>query len=83
MPIVFIILILFGAPLTTHTAHTVLAAAHISSLTLIPLIYVHGVHKQAWWEVLALLLPFDDVWGGSLGACFGAWLGAVPIPLDW
>lgn len=27
--------------------------------------------------------PLDEVFGGSLGALVGAWLGAVPIPLDW
>lgn len=23
------------------------------------------------------------MFGGVVGACIGAWLGAVPIPLDW
>lgn len=27
--------------------------------------------------------PLDEVFGGALGAVLGAWLGAVPIPLDW
>lgn len=25
----------------------------------------------------------DELYGMSLGACVGAWLGAIPIPLDW
>lgn len=29
------------------------------------------------------MLPFDGVWGASVGTALGAWLGAVPIPLDW
>ena len=29
------------------------------------------------------MLPFDSVWGTTVGSVLGAWLGAVPIPLDW
>lgn len=29
------------------------------------------------------MLPFDQVWGASVGTALGAWLGAIPIPLDW
>lgn len=29
------------------------------------------------------MLPFDSVWGTTIGSALGAWLGAVPIPLDW
>lgn len=25
----------------------------------------------------------DEVYGATLGALLGAWIGAVPIPLDW
>jgi len=27
--------------------------------------------------------PIDEVFGGAVGCFVGAWLGAVPIPLDW
>jgi GPI ethanolamine phosphate transferase 2/3 subunit F len=27
--------------------------------------------------------PIDEVFGGAVGCFLGAWLGAVPIPLDW
>lgn len=76
-------MILLGAPLTTHHLETLLCAAHISLLAAPPLFYTRGVQARAWREVVALLLPGDAVWGGSLGAVIGAWLGAVPIPLDW
>ena len=29
------------------------------------------------------MLPFDGVWGATVGTALGAWLGAIPIPLDW
>lgn len=83
VPLIFTILILFGAPLTTHIWHTMLCATHIALLAVLPLFYVHGVDRRMWWEISAASLPFDGVWGGSVGAVLGAWLGAVPIPLDW
>lgn len=52
-------------------------------LTVTPLVYVHGVDGNVWKQVWAFARPADAVWGGALGACVGAWLGAVPIPLDW
>ncbi|KAE9972156.1 hypothetical protein BLS_004158 [Venturia inaequalis] len=82
-PILTIILVLFGAPLTTHLAHTLLCAAHLALLSGLPLIYTHGVETEKWKEIARLAVPVDEVFGAALGACVGAWLGAVPIPLDW
>lgn len=50
-----------------------------------PIFYIHGVSQIAWKEVSAAWLPFDEagVWSGSVGAVVGAWLGAVPMALDW
>lgn len=80
-----IVLILMGAPATTHIPHTLLLAMHLSILATLPLFYTHGVSSSAWYEITCLHLPFDGagVWGGSVGTIVGAWLGAVPIPLDW
>ncbi|KAG7009847.1 GPI biosynthesis protein [Physcia stellaris] len=82
-PILFAILVLFGAPLTTHLPHTYLLATHIALLTALPLFYVHGVDGRMWREVSGAALPGDEVWGGAVGTVLGAWVGAVPIPLDW
>ena len=30
-----------------------------------------------WREISGACLPFDEVWGGLIGAIVGAWLGAV------
>ena len=79
----FAILILFGAPLTSHHQHTLLLASHISVLACQPLFFIHGVSARIWQEVLSAAVPFDVVWGGSIGCVVGAWIGAVPIPLDW
>ncbi|KAF8858958.1 hypothetical protein BDZ45DRAFT_558592, partial [Acephala macrosclerotiorum] len=79
----FTLQILFGAPLTTHLPHTILSSAHLALLALFPLFYVHGTSASKWREIISLYSPIDEVFGGSLGALIGAWLGAVPIPLDW
>ncbi|KAL4884236.1 GPI biosynthesis protein family Pig-F-domain-containing protein [Aspergillus karnatakaensis] len=82
-PILSFLLILFGAPLTTHHALTFLCGAHMALLAVFPLIYVHGVDGNVWHEIWGFWRPADAVWGGALGTCLGAWFGAVPIPLDW
>ncbi|KAF2665258.1 hypothetical protein BT63DRAFT_429180 [Microthyrium microscopicum] len=82
-PILTTLLILFGAPLTTHFRHTVLCAAHISLLAGLPLTYVHGIEMESWRRISALMLPIDEVFGAAVGTILGAWLGAIPIPLDW
>ncbi|KAF1357403.1 hypothetical protein EJ07DRAFT_167588 [Lizonia empirigonia] len=82
-PLLTATLVLFGAPVTTHHTHTLLAGAHIAVLGSLPLVYVHGISGETWREAVALLLPIDEVYGGLIGTVLGAWLGAVPIPLDW
>ena len=79
----YIILILFGAPLTTHLPHTALLSLHLSLLTTPQLFYAHGLEKETWFKIVSLQLPVDEVIGLSLGACVGSWVGAIPIPLDW
>jgi phosphatidylinositol glycan class F len=76
-------MVLFGAPLTTHISQTAVCAAHVSLLTALPLIYVYGVDTSKWRRIAALMVPIDEVFGAAVGCCLGAWIGAVPIPLDW
>ncbi|KAH9892411.1 GPI biosynthesis protein family Pig-F [Xylariomycetidae sp. FL2044] len=78
-----VVLVLFGAPFLTHIPHTFLCSLHLSLLSLFPLFYTRGVASQDWVEIFSARAPFDEAFGGLMGACLGAWLGAVPIPLDW
>ncbi|KAI0399803.1 GPI biosynthesis protein family Pig-F-domain-containing protein [Xylaria palmicola] len=78
-----VLLVLFGAPFLTHLPHTFLCALHLSLLGLYPLFYTRGVSGRDWVEILGARAPFDEAFGGLIGAGVGAWLGAVPIPLDW
>ncbi|KAH8159761.1 hypothetical protein CIB48_g8487 [Xylaria polymorpha] len=78
-----VLLVLFGAPFLTHLPHTFLCSLHLSLLGLYPLFYTHGVAGRDWVEIVAARAPFDEAFGGLVGAGVGAWVGAVPIPLDW
>ena len=77
------VFVLLGAPFLTHLPHTFLCALHLSLLGLFPLFYARGLADADWLEILGARAPLDECFGGLAGACVGAWLGAVPIPLDW
>jgi phosphatidylinositol glycan class F len=81
--LLFILAILMGAPATTHTLHTLVFALHVSLLALYPLFYARPLSARHWLEILSGTAPFDEVYGAALGTLAGAWLGAIPIPLDW
>lgn len=82
-PALAVLLVLFGAPVTTHNSETILAAAHMAVLSAMALVYTHGLDRSVWNEVWGIARPADAVWGGALGTGLGAWFGAIPIPLDW
>ncbi|KAM0720121.1 hypothetical protein Q7P37_004257 [Cladosporium fusiforme] len=83
VPALFILVLFFGAPLVTHQAHTILVSLHLGLLVSPQLFYVYGLDVRVWMQAASLQLPLDEVYGMSLGAIVGAWLGAIPIPLDW
>ncbi|KFG81344.1 glycosylphosphatidylinositol anchor biosynthesis protein 11 [Metarhizium anisopliae] len=82
-PAVYILFVLFGAPFLDHVEHTLLCSAHFSLLALFPIFYSRGVKAETLVAVAGASAPLDETFGGLVGAVAGAWLGAVPIPLDW
>lgn len=81
--LVFLLLLLFGAPFTRVLAETFSVAMHISLLSVQPLVYVYNLDSRIWKGIIAVKLPLNGVYGASVGTWLGAWLGAIPIPLDW
>ncbi|RMZ89051.1 hypothetical protein DV736_g3724, partial [Chaetothyriales sp. CBS 134916] len=83
----FLLALCLGAPIFPYSLlpHTLALAAHVSVLSVLPIFYTHGVSSEAWHDVAAAWLPFDEagVWGASVGAFVGGWIGAIPIALDW
>ncbi|KAF5022404.1 hypothetical protein F66182_5544 [Fusarium sp. NRRL 66182] len=82
-PILHVLLVLFGAPFLTHVSHTFLCCAHIAVLAIYPIFYVRGSDPTPLQAVVGVSAPFDQTFGGLVGTVVGAWLGAIPIPLDW
>lgn len=83
IPLLTALHIVFGAPFISHHLQTVLSSTHLSLLAIFPLIYVHGIDGLKWREIVSVYCPLDEVFGSSIGAFIGGWLGAAPIPLDW
>ncbi|KAJ7201102.1 GPI biosynthesis protein family Pig-F-domain-containing protein, partial [Mycena pura] len=90
------VLVLFGAPLTSHVLKTYLLALLLALLTVFPPAYTLGapllapdavLTRLVWTRLFAefsartpmeraLLYP-------AVGTVLGAWVGAIPIALDW
>ncbi|SPN97458.1 related to Glycosylphosphatidylinositol anchor biosynthesis protein 11 [Cephalotrichum gorgonifer] len=83
VPLLHIIFVLFGAPLLNFPAETLLCATTLAVLSVFPIFYAHGVDTKAWRAVCSISAPLDETSCGFWGGIAGAWLGAVPIPLDW
>ncbi|TWU72427.1 Glycosylphosphatidylinositol (GPI) anchor assembly protein [Metarhizium rileyi] len=82
-PAVHALFVLFGAPFLGQVSHTLFCSAHFSLLALFPVFYSRGVSGEALTAIAGASAPLDETFGGLVGAVVGAWLGAVPIPLDW
>ncbi|KFA74624.1 hypothetical protein S40288_05815 [Stachybotrys chartarum IBT 40288] len=82
-PAVHLLFVLFGAPFLDHVPHTLLCSAHFALLGLFPVFYTRGVDSEALLALAGASAPLDETFGALVGGVLGAWLGAVPIPLDW
>lgn len=101
VPGTYALVVLMGAPFTTHIPETMLLSLHLTFLAFIEAIARFGLSSQRWRPLLPP--PEDDEdaedvkqnagittapeWTGLEGTVWGtiagAYLGAVPIPLDW
>ncbi|CAE6433589.1 unnamed protein product [Rhizoctonia solani] len=98
-PLLFALLVLFGAPMNSHSISTAFLAILLSILTVWTPAYTFGLpsitsqtlkaeeRRQKW---IGLFLEFSArspvdraVVFPAIGAIIGCWLGALPMPLDW
>ncbi|WVQ75158.1 hypothetical protein IAR50_004767 [Cryptococcus sp. DSM 104548] len=92
----YVLLSLLGAPLNNHWDKTALLAVHLSILTVLPVIYTLGMPSlydkgtYARFRMTRLFCEFKPetpleraLVYPAVGTLTGAWIGALPIPLDW
>ncbi|KZP21352.1 hypothetical protein FIBSPDRAFT_953840 [Athelia psychrophila] len=92
------IIVLFGAPVLSHSVHTYLLACILSLLTIFTPAYAIGIPTFAsdsrslvirltWTRLFAELSPNTPaeraIVYSTVGAAIGSWTGAFPIALDW
>ncbi|KAK9481035.1 glycosylphosphatidylinositol anchor biosynthesis 11 [Lipomyces japonicus] len=82
-PLLHIIYVLFGAPVTSAVPETFLLSAHTAILSLFPLLCTFSLDSDTWANVVSLNVPVTPLYASVVGTILGAWLGAIPIPLDW
>ncbi|KAG6889908.1 hypothetical protein C0992_003701 [Termitomyces sp. T32_za158] len=95
----YAILVLFGAPLTSHVLQTYLLALLLSVLTVFPPAYSLGrpdfcgndshalVNRLTWVRLFAefrLRTPVERAFVyPAIGTALGCWAGVIPTALDW
>nr|XP_019007836.1 uncharacterized protein I206_07470 [Kwoniella pini CBS 10737]OCF46617.1 hypothetical protein I206_07470 [Kwoniella pini CBS 10737] len=93
----FYVLILgLGAPLDSYHVHSALLALHISVLTVWPVVHALGfpsIYESGTFARFRMTRLFCEFRPDSpleralvypvIGSLLGAWLGVIPIPLDW
>lgn len=85
---VFVLLVLLGAPLASHINETILLACHLSMLVLFPVLVEFKFDYEA---IVSFLMSENAIWSilsnqvlcSGLCALVGVWIGVIPIPLDW
>jgi len=81
------IAVLFGAPLLSLVPQTVLWALLEAAIVALPCAAVLGSSTDTWLRLFidANVQTMADAYCAipAMGATAGAWLGAIPIPLDW
>ncbi|CUM62969.1 uncharacterized protein PRCAT00000529001 [Priceomyces carsonii] len=85
---VFIALVLFGAPLSSHLQETYLLALHLSNLVFYPTLVIFKLDYEVFVKMLSLESLFKVILSSptlcSSALCLvGTWLAVIPIPLDW
>ncbi|RDD46493.1 Phosphatidylinositol-glycan biosynthesis class F protein [Trichoplax sp. H2] len=87
IPLMYAVIVLFGAQLTEEIYQTFCLASLLSSLCVLNTASVLGTSSDLWIRVLILHRPLSTIEAmvmfTSYGGILGAWLGAFTIPLDW
>lgn len=86
------VLIVLGAPITSHLYLTYLLALHLSMIVVNPILVLYQFHLDKFYQslqfgndsqVFKTVVLKSPVILSSFFAVLGTWLGVIPIPLDW
>ncbi|KAG7385036.1 hypothetical protein PHYPSEUDO_001972 [Phytophthora pseudosyringae] len=82
-----VVVVLFGAPVVDLWMQTLLLAVLLASCVTMPLALHLGPAPRKWLDLLLELSVSNTqelyLVCSSIGAMLGAYVGALPIPLDW
>ncbi|GMM51149.1 hypothetical protein DASB73_021070 [Starmerella bacillaris] len=82
-PLISLVLVLLGSPVTNSVYETLLLALLLSVLAFQPLMTIYGFDSKFWLDLVSMKLPPSEINCSSWGSLIGAWLGVIPIALDW
>ncbi|KAG9295199.1 hypothetical protein G9A89_006180 [Geosiphon pyriformis] len=84
---IYIIAVLFGAPLLDKIQNTLLFSIYVSLLAIFPAACALRNNGPAWARIFSdrspETIPEKLIYYPTVGTVVGAWLGATVIPLDW
>ncbi|KAI8376237.1 phosphatidylinositol glycan, class F, isoform CRA_f [Radiomyces spectabilis] len=86
--LLYIVIVLFGAPLTEKLFQTVAFAAYLSIVTIMPAFAALApAEGKTWTTVFLQHCPRTSAeiyaYTQTVCALSGAWIGAIVLPLDW
>lgn len=86
--VMFVVLILFGAPMYGFLKETYLLACHLSIIVFQPLLIIFRFDFIQFGKIfehqnLYQIIFRNQTLCACLIALLGAWIGVIPIPLDW
>ncbi|EIW70207.1 hypothetical protein TREMEDRAFT_30320 [Tremella mesenterica DSM 1558] len=94
--VIMILLLILGSPMDSHLIETYLLSLHLSCLLVWPIVHSMGIpsmydpgilHRYQYTKLFSYLDPETPVDRAllypALGTMVGAWIGALPLPLDW
>ncbi|KAG0749260.1 hypothetical protein G6F57_002524 [Rhizopus arrhizus] len=83
--ILYVLIVLFGAPLLDKIPNTFLFSAYLSILTIMPCF--QSLENPVWVKVFIQHSPTttSEIYAYAQVVCTltGAWIGAIVLPLDW
>ncbi|KAH3661738.1 hypothetical protein OGAPHI_005916 [Ogataea philodendri] len=87
---IFVVLLVFGAPIGSLSLETFYLSGHLAFLTVFPLLatykFTDSDAGSIWYNLVTFQVPnfyANQVYLQAVGAIVGCWLGVTPIPLDW